>query len=1047
MNLTDFDRKLLQQLGGVDKNSFVHISDPYPDETEKNEEPLIINHSSYYDYKELISLMKKHKNQFSIFSSNIQSIRAKFDQLMIFIEMLRKENLEFSAICLQESWLNEGADTSGIHIKGYNLIPQGYSCSSKGGLIIYLHERYKHVNKMKLNMFNTWEGQVIQVNKGKTLSKSVILGNIYRPPKDSIEHYNEFITEFSPILQQLSRANCDIALAGDFNINLLKLNSTPTIGEYFDMFTNCSFFPKITMPTRLSIKHGTLIDNIFCKLTENTHNTPSGILMKKFSDHQPYFTFLDNSVQNNTAPKVITITQNDPLSTQKFIDELKNNAKILNMNQNPDQDPNINYNILSDIIQEAKNKYMPTKQVRYNKYKHKKCNWMTMDIIHLIEKKDNVYKIHKLTDPDAAEYHLQSLELKSLITQIKKAIRNAKKLYYDNLFENFKNDIKATWRTIGEILSRTKKKKSFPSLFKDEKNNIITDKTLIANKFNSFFASIGSDLAKKIKVSGNKSFKNFLTKKHNCIFGFTTVDESIIGEIMDELKPKTSSGFDGLSSKLLKTMKEVIITPITLIVNQMLKSGTFPDKLKISKINPIYKKDDETLFTNYRPISLLPAISKIFEKVMFKQIYSFFQEKKLFYIAQYGFRKGHSTEHAAIELIDRITLSMDKGDIPIGIFLDLSKAFDTLDHEILLEKLKYYGFDDNALKLMRSYLCDRTQYVEIDNTESDYLTVKTGVPQGSILGPLLFIIYMNDIINASNLFYFVIYADDTSLTSTLEIFRNTGSLSNINHELSKISEWLKLNKLSINLTKTKYMIFHTINKRIPNLEIKIDDTIIERVPDFNFLGITLNEHLNWKSHMDKIAAKLSRNIGILNNLKHYLPLTTKLTIYNSLILSHINYGLLIWGFNNGRIYKLQKRAVRVLTASKYNAHTEPIFKQLKLLKIEDILKLQELKFYYKFKHNLLPHYLQNIPSNYNFEVHEHNTRIQNDMHVGRVTHEYAKRCIRYDLPLLINNTSQDIISKIRTHSLDGYAWYIKQYYLSSYKDSCTIQACYICARD
>ena len=192
--------------------------------------------------------------------------------------------------------------------------------------------------------------------------------------------------------------------------------------------------------------------------------------------------------------------------------------------------------------------------------------------------------------------------------------------------------------------------------------------------------------------------------------------------------------------KLMKKLKTVLVNPITLIINQSLKNGIFPSKLKIANVNPIYKKDDETLFTNYRPISLLPVISKIFERIMYNQVFDFFTKNKLFYKSQYGFRKGHSTEFATLEIIDRITEKMDKNETPINIYLDLSKAFDTLDHEILLEKLNYYGIRDTSLKLFQSYLSERKQYVEFEGINSEMKEIKTGVPQGSILGPLLFII-------------------------------------------------------------------------------------------------------------------------------------------------------------------------------------------------------------------------------------------------------------------------------------------------------------------
>ncbi len=237
------------------------------------------------------------------------------------------------------------------------------------------------------------------------------------------------------------------------------------------------------------------------------------------------------------------------------------------------------------------------------------------------------------------------------------------------------------------------------------------------------------------------------------------------------------------------------------------------DKLKIAKIIPLHKKDEETLFTNYRPISLFPALSKM---VIFKQLYQFFQEKQLLYNAQYRFRTDHSTEFATLELIDRAILEMDKNNTPLNIFLDLSKAFDTLDHKILLKKLNYYGINGVAYNLMESYLTSRKQYVDMDDVKSEMLMLTTGVPQGSILGPLLYIIYVNDIANASILFKFIIYADDTTLSTTIEVILNNINYDNveykINSEIACINEWLKCNKLSLSISKCKYMIFQMPQK-------------------------------------------------------------------------------------------------------------------------------------------------------------------------------------------------------------------------------------------
>ena len=242
------------------------------------------------------------------------------------------------------------------------------------------------------------------------------------------------------------------------------------------------------------------------------------------------------------------------------------------------------------------------------------------------------------------------------------------------------------------------------------------------------------------------------------------------------------------------------------------------------------------------------------------------------------------------------------------------------------------------------------------------------------------------------------------------------------------------------------MIFHTVNKRIPKLTLEIENTTIEQVSEFNFLGITLDEHVKWNKHIDKIANKISRNIGIINSMKHFLPIGTKTLIYNSLIVSHINYGLMLWGYSCGRIEKLQKKVVRIISLSKYNAHTEPILKHLKLLKISDILKLQTLKLYYKFKHELLPTRLMNLPFLHNYEVHTHNTRGRAKIHLPKPAHVFATKSVRYNLPIVVNNTTSEILDKIETHSLLGFAGYIKHQYLNSYEDTCTLVHCYVCNR-
>ena len=276
---------------------------------------------------------------------------------------------------------------------------------------------------------------------------------------------------------------------------------------------------------------------------------------------------------------------------------------------------------------------------------------------------------------------------------------------------------------------------------------------------------------------------------------FDCINESEVKRVINNLHSKSSYGYDGISTILLKKLEPLINEPLTLIINQSLNSGIFPEKLKISKITPIYKKNELHCIENYKPISLLPAISKVVEKISYDQLYSYFSSNKYLHENQYGFRKNHSTEYSILEIIDRIALDLDKGNMPLAIYLDLSKAFDTLNHGILIDKLQYYGVSHNALNWFRTYLQNRLYYVEIENHKSDFTPIGLGVPQGSILGPLLFIIYTNDIQCCSDFFKFIEYADDTTLFNSNVDINNENSL-NINKELQNVYEWLCANKLS-----------------------------------------------------------------------------------------------------------------------------------------------------------------------------------------------------------------------------------------------------------
>ena len=783
--------------------------------------------------------MSSSKKYFSILSLNVQSLNAKFNELEAFINELYIAQFKFNVICLQECWLTNESDASTMQLHGYKCIAQGKHSSERGGLIMYVDDCFQYDIILNINTYEHWEGQVVCVN-GDLLSKDIIIGNIYRPPRMTREHTNTFCEEFTHLLQSLENSNKNIYLAGDYNLNLLKINENVICSDFFDVLTAHSYFPKITFPTRLTDRNGTLIDNFFCNFDQLTKQTIAGILLNKISDHQPYFLLSPVGKIKSQTSKFINIYTSTEELALNITDELIKSDLWNNLNHNLNTNPNLTYNIIHDTLIAVKIKHLSCRVVKFNKYKHKKSKWITTGILRSIRFRDRIYKRIKLTAPQSIEHAMLTINLKTYNRILKICMRTAKQQYYAAMFTKCKSDIRRTWLTINKVLSRNSGNRSLPNTLNID-NLVSTDNLDMANEFNTFFTNIGPNLANNINYIGDKTYNDYLINNPNNIFEFDETDEVTIQNIIDQLSIKNSSGHDGISTKLLKLIAPVSIKPLSLLVNQVLKTGIFPEKLKLAKVIPIYKKGDKSIVNNYRPISLLPVISKVLEKIIANQLSTHFESNHLFSNSQYGFRAAHSTEYAALELVDKIITIMDNNNIPISIFIDMSKAFDTIDHNILLAKLKHYGLDGIPLNLCKCYLTNRTQYVDINSTKSNILPITTGVPQGSILGPLLFIIYVNDLSNSSQVFDFISYADDTTLLSTLG---NLNTTAQLNVELANVNEWLEINKLSLNKDKCKYMVFHMPQKRFIAPRPQINTTIIEKVNEFNFLGLILDTHLN-----------------------------------------------------------------------------------------------------------------------------------------------------------------------------------------------------------
>ena len=608
-----------------------------------------------------------------------------------------------------------------------------------------------------------------------------------------------------------------------------------------------------------------------------------------------------------------------------------------------------------------------------------KSPWMTRCILKSVRNKNKLYKsfLNNPNDRNRQKYTKYKNKLNHII-------KLAKKIYYEEQLIKHKQNPKMMWKTLNELLNKPTKNTKLSKTFVESNSlKLIEDPHKIANKFNDYFINIGPNLAKKINSDDNDTFVKYLNGSYPSSFLIDAVTQNELENEIANMKPNKSSGCDDINTKIIKKIAKEISKPLAHIFNLSFLSGIIPDNLKVALVTPIFKSNDETKFENYRPISVLTCFSKLLEKLMAKRLTMFIGKHKILSKHQYGFRQNRSTEHAIINFVDKITTAIDQGKFSVGIFLDLSKAFDTINHRILIRKLDHYGIRGVAKKWFENYLCNRKQLVKYNGVKSEEMTITSGVPQGSVLGPLLFLLYINDIQYCSKLVSIILFADDTNILYSDACLETLNEI--LQTEMNKIAYWLNANKLSLNTTKTKLILFRSRNKKSKHdLKISINEENIKQVQNINFLGIVIDEFLTWRDHIDLIAKKIIKCAAIISRIRHFTNLNSLKLIYYALVYPYLTYGNLIWGnaykSHIRKLVNIQKKIVRLITFKSYSEHTDPIFFELKILNMYKLNEYLTSSFMFRYFH------LQNLPEFFtdyfmsNKDFHNYNTRNASLLH-------------------------------------------------------------------
>jgi len=720
----------------------------------------------------------------SLLHINIRSLNANINKLKTFLYELSHQ---FGLICITESWLTniEFTKNSNFYLPGYTGVSfQRATGKLGGGICLYVRDDISFKLRSDLsNSSKNNESFFIEIINQK--GKNSIICTTYRPPDGSL---GAFQKEIRTTLKKVSKEKKDLIITGDFNVDCLKYSKSKAVEEFYNDFFHYGLVPLIHKPTRVTKKTSTGLDNIF---TNSIFNSilQSGIIKSDLSDHFPIFLVLKNFEPSGPKHSVIKKRQITEENKVIFNDELSLTDWSMVY---AEQCTNTCYDLFLEKFLEIYNKTFPVIQRRV-KIKTLLNPWFTKGFLKSSKMKQQLYNkyLKSRTDSDHENYR----HYRNLFEKLK---LKAKETDYKNKIEQYQGNAKKTWATIKEILGKQKpNNRKLPNLITVNKQDLFAEKD-IATHFNEFFVNIGPNLAGKIE-KGKTTFTKYLLQTDK-LLPFSALSPEELDKAFYSLQKNKSPGHDGINSNIISVCYGYIRPVLCDIFNKSLINGVFPESLKIAKVVPVFKSGDPTELTNYRPISILPVFSKLIERVMYNRIFDYVSKNDLLYQKQFGFQKNSSTEHALLQLVEDITKSFEKGFYTLGVFIDLSKAFDTVDQKILLSKLKYYGITGKYHDWLYSYLTNRRQFVTYeDSKKTPELKVTCGVPQGSILGPLLFLLYVNDLYKASKVLTPIMFADDTNLFyahKNLNVLYHT-----VNSELQKINEWFKANKLSLNLKK------------------------------------------------------------------------------------------------------------------------------------------------------------------------------------------------------------------------------------------------------
>lgn len=921
------------------------------------------------------------------------SIKNKISDLEV---ILSSENPDF--FCVTEHWLPDSAANT-LNMTGYKSSAFfGRKERLHGGVAIYVRETLviKDLTN-NLSKYNNEFHYECAALSYTVKNICVIILCVYRSPNGNL---NIFLSHLQACLTDVLNRYRYIVLVGDLNIDSRKNDISKKL--LFDIFAGHELTSYVDHPTRTVNNASTTIDYI----VSNIQHVNAEVIDFGISDHTAQMANI--SLELNSTDKALkqkpqgiprrSVSQNHLLNLYNIL-AAQNWQTVYNYD-NVDQA----FQAFANVFELSLNSACPKTITKPSC--QKKVSWITPD---LIRERSQLHDLFKL------KCEINSAALSTLYKSKKKSyynrLENAKRAFFGFKIANSSNETREVWKIVNERLGRSQKTKELTLCVKEEK---ISEPLLVSNIFAAHFSKLAENKLKScVKVLSKKS--TIPPINMNTLFMLPT-DKSEIIQHISSLNNTKSAGIDDITAEMLKLAAEIIAGPISHIVNLCFQTGSFPDALKTARVVPVFKKGDNEYVNNYRPISVLSNISKIMEKAIAKRILNFADKHNLISDSQHGFRNGRSTETACFDFVQFVYDSLDKNLYVAGIFFDLSCAFDSINPAFLKNKLKAMGIRGTANNLISSYMMQRKLLVSVSDAHSNRCNLHLGVPQGSVLGPLLYILFANDVVFHVESQCQVSFADDTSFA--ISASTATELKNKVSTLVKNFKNWCDQNNLIVNVEKTAGVYFYK-RRPLPNLSFNCNNTIIVPVNSVKLLGVNVDSNLSWVDHIEGTCCKLNKAFFALRNIKECLNEHQLIQVYFAMVQSILSYNLILWGTSVeiNRVFILQKKIVRMMFNIRHRDTCKHTFQGKNILTIFGLL-IYKCSMYVKKNINKF---------SFNNQIHDHNTRRRNEIHIENYNLTLYNKSPE-TLCAAVYNRLDDSIKNIR--KIDSFKEALKTYLIS-----------------